>query len=447
MPSYDFSDGSFYYTIILSTYNVQISGLVKEKYTYVNVLILPSIYYQGNNYIITEIKSEVFSGCTSLQSISIPSSVTQIGNQAFTNCINLQTVIISNNNNLLYIGTVGGSGSTFANCKLLKSITLPRSTILQNNTFFNCTNLTNITFFDNQNTNATTFKNNVFLNCYNLKSIIIPDNVTSIGISAFSNCHSLGQITINNTSNLQTIQDNAFNNCTSLSSIYIPQLVSSIGSNSNGVFRGCTNLSNITVDPQNQNFKSSTNGDLLLTKNEQEIIQFALNYNPNGNYIIPNTVSEIKIHAFAKSVNLTSITIPSSVIQIGSSAFSRCVSLQSVTFLGNNITLDVGVFLKCINLTSINLPTQLQIIPVNAFKDCTNLNLDISLLISLTSIGSYAFKGCRSLCGNTNTNILNLPNSLTSIGNYALQGCIGLSNVILNSINSTTIGDYAFLDC
>ena len=58
---------------------------------------------------------------------------------------------------------------------------------------------------------------------------------------------------------------------------------------------------------------------------------------------------------------------------------------------------------------------------------------------SISSIGHYAFCGCRALTSVT------IPNSVTNIGNDAFCGCSGL--IFVNIGNSvTSIGAYAFRD-
>ena len=81
--------------------------------------------------------------------------------------------------------------------------------------------------------------------------VVIPDCVTSIGSSAFSNCTNLTSVTIPDS--VRIIGDWAFNNCDDLTSIAIPSGVKRIGENA---FVGCTNLRSITVDENNEYYSS-----------------------------------------------------------------------------------------------------------------------------------------------------------------------------------------------
>lgn len=54
--------------------------------------------------------------------------------------------------------------------------------------------------------------------CSSLTSITIPDNVTSIGDSAFYNCNKLTSVTITNS--VTSIGDKAFEGCSGLETVY-----------------------------------------------------------------------------------------------------------------------------------------------------------------------------------------------------------------------------------
>jgi len=57
----------------------------------------------------------------------------------------------------------------------------------------------------------------------------------------------------------------------------------------------------------------------------------------------------------------------------------------------------------------------------------------VSLPVSLTSIGEYAFYGCSSLAA------VSLPDSLTSLGEHTFDGCSSLTAVTLPA-SLTSIG-------
>lgn len=96
-----------------------------------------------------------------------------------------------------------------------------------------------------------------------IQSYVIPNNITSIGSSAFSGCSSLTSITIPDS--VTFISKFAFYNCSSLTSVTIPNSVTSIG---NATFYECSNLANITIP----NSVISIGGDAFnRTKNLESI--------------------------------------------------------------------------------------------------------------------------------------------------------------------------------
>ena len=169
-----------------------------------------------DNYVVTGIEPEAFLYRDSLNSITIPDSVTSIGNAAFGACNSLKVIMISPDHpiftfraNALYKKNTKEILCVPAGLKL-ESFEIPEG----------------ITAIDG-----------AFAGCRSLRSITIPDSVTSIGDNAFYSCFNLSNITIPN--QVTSIGDNAFDSCVSLNRITIPDSVTSIGCDA---FIGCDTL-------------------------------------------------------------------------------------------------------------------------------------------------------------------------------------------------------------
>ena len=159
----------------------------------------------------------------------------------------------------------------------------------------------------------------------NLVKIILPENLTSIGNSAFYSCDALTSITIGNSVN--SIGYSAFFRCDALTEIHISDIA-----------KWCD------ID-----FKGSSSNPF---NNNQKVCLY-VNGNKITDLVIPEGVNSIKDYAFEDYSSLTSITIPNSVTSIGNWAFSSCDALTSIT-IGNSVT-SIGnhAFYWCNALTSI----------------------------------------------------------------------------------------------
>ena len=184
-----------------------------------------------------------FSGCTGLQAITLPGSVSHIGDYAFSGCTGLQAITLP--------GSVSHIGfAAFSDCKNLRTITLPEKiTAIEKYVFRNCTELQTIAIPKR----VTGIGESSFSGCVKLKDITIPESVTQIGSEAFRNCSSLSEIVIPD--GVTQIEYLTFGGCTGLRKVHIPASVASIKSDYNyyeedcpwrGAFYNCSNLDSIT---------------------------------------------------------------------------------------------------------------------------------------------------------------------------------------------------------
>ena len=138
-----------------------------------------------NGLPVTTIGDQAFEYCSSLTSVTIPSSVTSIGNNAFAGCFRLSRVTIPTS-----VTSIGDNA--FADCSTLIRVTIPSSlSSIGNNAFAGCSNLIRVTI----PSSVTTIGSNAFEGCSRLSSVTISPSVTTIGSNAFEGCSSLGTAT------------------------------------------------------------------------------------------------------------------------------------------------------------------------------------------------------------------------------------------------------------
>ena len=287
----------------------------------------------------------------------IPNSITCINQYAFTNGSNLKTVIIPNS-----VTSIGKSA--FSGCNGLTSVTIPSSVTSIGRSAFSGYNITSMKVEsgnriydsrDNCNAIIETASNTLINGC---KTSSIPNNVTSIGSSAFNGCGGLTSITIPNS--VTSIGYQAFYGCSGLTSVTIPNSVTSIGDDA---FYKCSSLTSVVSEIEDP-FAIDvyvfngipSDAQLIVPKGTKAKYQSTPGWNkftniveagekpdPSGqihiNDIIYKVTGSGEVEVVSAENVVTSITIPSSVsynntvykvTTIAKDAFETCEHLSAV---------------------------------------------------------------------------------------------------------------------
>ena len=409
---------------------------------------------------VSAIGSFVFSGCTSIISVNIPSAVTSIGSASFSNCTSLTSITVDDDNPVYdsrdscnaIIETA--SRTLIAGCQ--NSIIPVSVTAIGDWAFYCCTGLT---------------------------SIYIPNSVSIIGFEAFYRCSSL--IGVNIPNSVKVIGYQAFYGCSSLQGIHIPGSVRGIG---DSAFEYCPSLSSMSVACDNPRYDSRDECNAIIETRENTLIAGCRNtvipcVDSVGDYAFrgctqlrsvtfPMGLNSIGASAFFDCKALNRVEIPATVQSIGAFAFEHCPAINSMSVASSNpcynssdscnaiietatgtllagcmntvipatvTSIGDNAFSGCFMLTSLSIPKSVTAIGNYAFAECTSLS-SINIPASVTHIGDAAFSGCSAL------RTLEIPNSVSSLGQAAFGGCSSLESISLpKSVSS--IGDFEFYGC
>jgi uncharacterized repeat protein (TIGR02543 family) len=360
----------------------------------ISVIIPNSLEYESVNYTITGIASNAFSGCKTLKTIVVPSSIASIGRQAFYSCRDLESIIVESNNaiydsrnncnaiietatNTLVVGcmntnipnTVTSIGEyAFAACSKLTSIELPNSiTSIGLYAFMFCSTLTSMTIPNS----VTNIEQGVFQACSALRSVTIENGVTKIGHSMFYKCANLESVNI--PTSVVSIDAWAFRDCVSLLNLTIPNSVTSIKVMAFDRVPNVIYFGNASGAPWGAKSINGYIDDWLVYSDNTKTNLLGCSAVASGTLNIPNSVTRIGDNAFSGCNELTTILLPNSITSVGYGAFEECVGLTEISIPDGVSIIESRTFYHCENLLSINLSASLMTIRNGAFSQCWNL--------------------------------------------------------------------------
>lgn len=344
------------------------------------------------------IGDSAFSRCEQLSVIDIPKSVERIGAMAFFATPFEKTLgeddFVIINDCILYkyngksdvvtipegIYCIGGHGfyendltevimpdsvkyiesQTFANCKNLKSITVPSAEYIGDVAFLGCTSLKTadinareidysafsgcVSLCDVSLKGTCIMGGSVFAECISLKEIILPESLVSMGNGVFRES---GLVETDIPTGITEINTDTFKDCTSLSRVGLHTGIKAVR---DSAFSGCTSLTEIAL-PEGLTFIGK--------------IAF---YNCGLTSItIPDSVTEVGFNAFMKCTSLSKVQLSKGMTVIPHSCFDGCVALSELIIPDGVTEIKVNAFQNTPRLKTVDLPDGLKILELNCF--------------------------------------------------------------------------------
>ncbi|MCD8120347.1 MAG: leucine-rich repeat domain-containing protein, partial [Lachnospiraceae bacterium] len=347
---------------------------------------------------VTLIAAYAFNGCTSLESITIPESVTEI------DC------------------AFGGLSIT--------TVDIPESVTVLTSSFSACDSLAEVTGAENVTVLSS------FYNCKKLTAYPFTEGLVEIGTGAFYAC---ALTEVNLPQSLKIIGNYAFMDCYSLTTVKNGQNVIMIGEDA---FKGSAWFESIA--------------DYFVTVGKNVLIGY------NGEdteVVVPDTVTYLggafSCYETAYSDDeLLSLTIPASVRGICSNAFDQHPNLKELTILGENVVFGQGAC-KGLELESFAVPEGTKVITY-CMLGAMNLQ-EIEIPDSVVIIGDGAFYYSAPVSADSGDDVtaasedgslksVEIPDSVLMIGNYAFEDCKDLTDITIPA-SVTRIGVGAFDGC
>jgi len=375
------------------------------------------------------IASNAFNGCTALESIELPNTITEIGEDAFLN-----TAYYNDKSNwessVLYVKNY----AVAAERNITRAFIRKETRLISNYLFKSNSNLVSATIYDSK-----IIGYGAFNGCTNLKAIMLPKSLSQIGNYAFSGCKSLKYMlycgSVVEWMNV-SFDETSNNLLTSASHHYYYSPLH----NSYHFYSGLDDVAIVDY--------IGDETELILpehTGNEEykfkTIASGAFAYcNKVESIVLPDSITTVGSLAFSECTALKSITVPSSVTEFSSDAFKNCKALKYVYFKGpksqwdnlnatvpatTEIIYNYGTTLEGFDYTVNENDSTIQITGYTG----KNTNIIIPAEYCGFPIVSIAEN---ALANNTTIKSITVIGTNLEIGDYAFSGCTSLETVALN---------------
>ena len=204
VPVYDFENAGIYYTVSSrQKYTVAVTSSPQQRSAYRGEIVVPpSVVYEGKTFRVTEISKRAFQGCAQLVSLTVPASVVEIGDSAFFACTGLKYLVLEDGEKPLRVGSnsyhgVSAGQAIFHDCPL-ETLYLGRELQYEGGFFYGYSpfykkkELSLVVVGDG----VRTLENRAFYGCESLESVTIGGRVASVGNFAFYACKMLKELVV-----------------------------------------------------------------------------------------------------------------------------------------------------------------------------------------------------------------------------------------------------------
>ena len=430
-------------------YQIRLNGSYTES-----LMILPS-EYEGKP--VTSIASEGFRNLTTFQELVIPSSYTDIGASAFANCSLLRKLTIKGSPN------IGNYAFQYTSKMEEVHIEGGSSYTIGEYAFYYCGNsATSGTDFE-IGEGATSFPQRSF-QCSGIKALQVPNSVTTFGYESFDSATKLTSVTFGDDPHVTSLSTYTFY-ATGLKSIVLPDSITSFGSYifcrsqlesitfpdsvftiGSSLFDGCDHLTHVKLGKQmtvsmvrNNMFSASPIEEFEIDDSSETLMvdEFGVVYSTDGktlvrypagrkgSYTIPSIVNTICEYAFFYSKYLSTISIPEGVTTIKDFCFEGA-SISTIE-LPSTLTTICDYAFKGSGLTSFEIPANVSSLGIGVFDETEFLT---TLTVASENDDFSAFESI--LFNKDKTALICCLSTKTSVSTYNVPASV------------ETIADYAF---
>lgn len=344
--------------------------------------------------------------------------ITNIPNAMFSGCTKLENITLNGG---------GGAGCSIGNNAFtgtkLENIELPNDLeSIGESAFSNCSSLKNVKIPDR----VTTLGKNIFKGCSKLETLSLGNGIKEIPTAMCSGCEKLVSVTHNDT--IEKINTNAFYECIKLEKFKIPETLNSIiiSSNSSSDVNPFAKCYKLIVEGEGNNTYQVENGTLYFNdviNNKKWVIR----HNPTQ--AIKTNETLYLANYSLNGMTVSDVTIGSNVYINGTHVFygatGNTITLENT--INNNKGYDCSYLFAYSSYKNYNFANGERVIPSYCFSNVSSVT-KIDLPDTIEEIKNNAFEGCTSITK------LTIPSSVKTMGANVFSGTYNTKYPILQEI-------------